>query len=508
MAPKLRTRRPTGIPPWPLILLEGGEKLGKTWTALEFTGDSRVGRAWALDLAEGTLDEYGKIPGADFEIIIHDGTWPDIMGQLEAAVLESIADKAAGKPPCVLVVDTATAEWAMLRSWVDVRSRRVPANVRALQRDPDAELIKPRHLWNPVDERHKAFLRLLLKFEGPVLVTARGKEISATGPDGQPIQGQKDYRVDAQKDIGFDATAWVRLSRTEPPTIIGVRSVKHGVRPGRDPVVPWPDFTLGALIWDIIGCDPKHSQVREIPELNADQVMPGEEPPPIPDDPEANGTAARKPNGRDWLADIKKAEDACDLEQLGKLWNEAAKLPKGQAPDPSLIRTAGERVRAAALRQQQMAKLFALLVTVESHQRRGQASTAAGSTEPARPSGPLTTYAELSDAEVAEFVTTLTGLKKVGTLAQRLTEYGAVDHRPVVAELLSAHNAEAAIALMEKLALRDDADADVAPLLSEPDREALGVREGQSVGLLDLAEKVVHYCEKHGSGPRVLEAAA
>lgn len=275
----LRTRKPTSIPPWPLILLEGGEKVGKTWLALELTGDERVGRSWALDLGEGTLDEYGAIPGADFEIIDHDGTWADIIGQLTAAVEESIEDKAARKPPCVLVVDSGTAEWAMLRAWVDTRARRVPANVRALQKDPDAELVRPRHLWNPVDERHKAFIRLLLRFEGPVIITARGKEISATGPDGQPVAGQKDYRVEGQKDLGYDATAWVRLSRTEPPTVIGVRSVKHGIRPGVDPAKQWPDFTIGALIWDIIGCDPQRSTTRDVRELDADQVMPEEAPP-------------------------------------------------------------------------------------------------------------------------------------------------------------------------------------------------------------------------------------
>jgi hypothetical protein len=246
---------------------------------LEFTGDPRVGRSFALDLSEGTMDEYGAIPGANFEIIIHDGTWPSIIGQLEAAVAASRKDKAAGLPPCVLCIDSATHEWAMLKTWVDTRARRLDRNINALRRNPDAEVVRPRHLWNPVDERHKKFIQLLLRFEGPVLITARGKEVSATGPDGQPVEGKKEYRVDSQKDLAFDATAWVRFSRDEPPTIIGVRSVKWGIRPGQDDPRPDPDFTIGGLIWDVIGCDPKHSQVRDMPALDADQLMTHEQPP-------------------------------------------------------------------------------------------------------------------------------------------------------------------------------------------------------------------------------------
>ena len=78
----LRTRKPTGVPSWPLILLAGEAKTGKTYRAAEFTGDENVGRAFWLDLAEGCADEYGLVPGADYEIVDHDGTWIDIVTQV------------------------------------------------------------------------------------------------------------------------------------------------------------------------------------------------------------------------------------------------------------------------------------------------------------------------------------------------------------------------------------------------------------------------------------------
>lgn len=280
----LKTRKPTGHPPWPMILVEGPEKSGKTWVALQFSGDKRIGRTWAMDLGEGSLDEYGAIPDADFEIIDHDGTWRDIIGQLEAARDEARKDIAADELPPLLVVDTATAEWEMLKAWVDTRARRQKANIEKLRRDPDAEIKASRNLWNDCDARHRRFMTLLHTFPGIVILTARGKEVSATGKDGQPIQGEKDYRVEGNRNLGFEANAWIRFSRDQPPLVVGLRSVNHGIRPGIDAVKPWADFTLGGLVFDVIGCAAGETAGREMRELNADQTMPDEETPGEPDE--------------------------------------------------------------------------------------------------------------------------------------------------------------------------------------------------------------------------------
>src|SRR6478752_6922103 len=132
----LKTRPPTGAVPWPLLLVEGGEKAGKSWAAAVLSSSDKVGRTLWLDWAEGAADEYGAIPGARFEVIDHDGTWLDIIGQVRAA--RDVAQKAVddGEKPVCLVIDSMTAEWDDLKEWVDQKARRREKNRKLLERDP------------------------------------------------------------------------------------------------------------------------------------------------------------------------------------------------------------------------------------------------------------------------------------------------------------------------------------------------------------------------------------
>jgi len=71
----IKSRKPTGVVPYPVILLEGPEKAGKTWAALLLSRSERVGQTYVLDLGEGSADEYGAIPGVRYEVLEHDGTY-------------------------------------------------------------------------------------------------------------------------------------------------------------------------------------------------------------------------------------------------------------------------------------------------------------------------------------------------------------------------------------------------------------------------------------------------
>lgn len=91
----LKTRRPTGAVSWPLILIEGEEKAGKTWSCAELTASDKVGRCYWIDMGEGAADEYGAIPGADYEIVEHDGSWSALyqnVAEIHAAITASLAD--------------------------------------------------------------------------------------------------------------------------------------------------------------------------------------------------------------------------------------------------------------------------------------------------------------------------------------------------------------------------------------------------------------------------------
>lgn len=375
MPPKLRTRKPTGAPSWPLILVAGEAKTGKTYLAALLTGDKRVGRCFWLDLGEGCADEYGAVPGANYEIIEHDGTWIQIIEQVEAVRDIARATLTKGEPPVVLVIDSMTAEWAMLSAWTDARARRSTNNRKMLATDPDAEIDITSNYWNDANSRHNRLMNMLKTFPGIVVMTALESEKTQFGPDGRPVKGApKVARPDAQKKLSADATVWIRLSLEHDPVIMGIRSIRHNIRPGKDRPKPWPDFTLGALIFDFleIGHKEHATQVRDMPTLNADQVMPDE----VVEHPEKS-TPPVAPN-------------------LGR---------------------------------------------------------------------------------AVEFV-------------------------------MSAPDADEATARMARLTQRPEAEAEVAKLLSEPDRETLGLREDETVKLLDLAAKVVEYCERHKVGPRVVEPAA
>jgi hypothetical protein len=264
-----------------LILLAGDSKTGKSFRAAEFTGDQRVGRSFWLDLAEGCADEYGAVPGADYEILDHNGTWVDIIGQVEA--VRDVAREALAKNelPVCLVIDSMTAEWSMLSAWTDTRARRSKANRAALAQDPDAEIDITANYWNDANSRHNRLMNILKTFPGIVVLTAVETEKTQFGPGGKPIAGApKVAKPDAQKRLTADVTAWIRLSLTEEPVVVGIRSLKHNVTPGKDKPEPWADFTLANLVFDFLGINAGTAQVRNMPVLDADQVAAGEDPDP------------------------------------------------------------------------------------------------------------------------------------------------------------------------------------------------------------------------------------
>lgn len=266
----LNTRPPTGAVPWPLILVEGGEKAGKSWAAAMLSTSDKVGRTLWIDWSEGAADEYGAIDGARYEVIEHDGTWLSIMGQVHAARDEAARAVEAGEKPVVLVIDSMTAEWDQLKDWVDGKARRRDVNAKRLERDPEAEVQITPDLWNLANARHKDLMRVLMRFPGIVVMTARGGD-QMEMDNGKPTS-KRVWKVDAQKNLGFDASVWVRLSRTETPQIIGARSVHAGIVPGDDKPKRIPDLTLEQLVFDILKCDPKTAHVRDFTSVQ-DRVL-------------------------------------------------------------------------------------------------------------------------------------------------------------------------------------------------------------------------------------------
>lgn len=285
----LKTRRPTGRVPWPLILIEGGEKSGKSWACAQFSTSKRIGQMYWIDLGEGAADEYGAIPGANYLVVEHDGTWAQIQGAVDAVKAEAARAATAGEPPVVLVIDSMTAEWDLLKDWASDKARqRHNAKARKYKRPeltPDEEPTISMDLWNEAGARHRKLMTTLMTFPGIVLLTARGKDVAALDDNGKPIERQRDYRVEGHKTLGFDASCWIRLDRTKPGVVVGVRSVHVGIRPGYDdPIELARDWSIENIVFDTLRCEPGEAHARDLVELQPSE--PGGEPEPARPDPE------------------------------------------------------------------------------------------------------------------------------------------------------------------------------------------------------------------------------
>ncbi|MGI5414288.1 hypothetical protein [Actinomadura luteofluorescens] len=237
----------------------------------------RIGQMYWIDLGEGSADEYGAIPGADYLVVEHDGSYAQIYAALAEIHRLASAAQAKGEPPVVVVIDSMTAVWDLLKDWATERAKDSKSNKRKLAQDPNAEIKVSTNYWNDANSRHRKLMRLLMTFSGIALMTARGKDVAAMDESGQPVEGRKTYKVEGQKNLGYDSSCWIRLSRDERPLVVGCRSVHTGIRPGRDePMTLDDDWTLESVIFDALRCDPAKAHVRDLvdgqPERTPEQI--------------------------------------------------------------------------------------------------------------------------------------------------------------------------------------------------------------------------------------------
>jgi hypothetical protein len=269
----LKTRRPTGKMAPPVVLLEGDEGAGKSWAAAELSASDKVGRTIWLQIGEVTADEYGQIPGVRYEIAEHDGTWRGIYGVVVDAKEEAEHARTRGDKPMVLVIDTVGAIWELLSDWAYNRAKESTSNRKKLAADPNAEIDITANFWNDANGRWRKLMTAVLTFPGIVILLSRGRETALIGRDGRPVNGQKDYRVDGQKNLAFDVPAWVRMTRDGNPTLVKLRSVRNPVQPGQKPQ-PLPGFTLEKFIFERLGYDPRAAEERQVVPLAAGSDAP------------------------------------------------------------------------------------------------------------------------------------------------------------------------------------------------------------------------------------------
>jgi hypothetical protein len=351
----LKTRKPTGRVPWPCILLEGEEKAGKSFALAQFSASDRIGTLYWIDLNEGAGDEYGAIPGADYYLVEHDGSYAQVLAAVQSVKAEARRAADAGEPPVVLGIDSGSAIWDGLKDWASARAATSTRNRELLKRDPNAEIVITQNLWNDAGARWRKLQTELLTFPGIVVVTARGKEVTEVDASGRPVEGQKTWSVQTHREFPYAATVWVRLRRGRRPLVVGARSIHIGIKPNDDPAKEITDRAatdrlLEWLVFDALKCDPGTAHVRDLVPFHGGGLLEHER---------TEGAAAgrsgaragerRQPDSADLLADlVARIRDVEDDDELREIWAEAnrAALLQVDVPTPGGSYSVAELIRA------------------------------------------------------------------------------------------------------------------------------------------------------------------
>ena len=273
--PVLRLREPTGQPAYPLILVEGGAKWGKTTTALALSASPRVGQTFVFEFGDaggGSADEYRDL--GPFKIVETRGTWADFEGQLDAAMAVPMDDDR----PNVIVVDSGTTLWEDLSWWAERRARNSRRGRDILAADPDAEVEVTSAYWNDAKARWQRMIRKLVGWPGIAVITASGEDVTAFTESGAIIPGRTMYRVAAERTTVAKVTAVVRMVDVACPVLVSVRSAVIGVLPPGGLALP-ADATLDHLIFDLmLGDDrrfavPHLATTRALPKIEAMRMV-------------------------------------------------------------------------------------------------------------------------------------------------------------------------------------------------------------------------------------------
>lgn len=249
----LQTRRPTGKPGWPIILLAGIEKAGKTHAAAVATASKTTQGGYWISFGEAAPEEYDEL--GRFEIVQHESTYRDL--------LRAIDDVNAVEGTHVLVIDSMSRVWDMLKDETQESAWRRAAEKakRSNQRfDKLADEVKPSmDLWNLAAQRWQHIMAAIREHKGPVILTARLDEVNVIGPRDQPT-GEKAWSIQGHKSLPFDVTAIVEMRAYRTALIRGVRSLRW--KAGPDELVPAPDFTVEKL-WQALGIESAEHQPQQ-----------------------------------------------------------------------------------------------------------------------------------------------------------------------------------------------------------------------------------------------------
>lgn len=249
-----QTRPLTGKPSWPLMLLAGIEKAGKTYAALTASASDLVGRSFLIVVGEDVPEEYGQIPGVRAELVEHDGTYRDILAAITWATEQPPAD---GKPNLV-ILDSATRVWNLLSD-----AAQHTANERAKKKGRSVGVDGAdisMDLWNTATQRWNHILDTLRAHQGPAILTARLDEVTVMDEAGKPTK-EKTWKVQAQKALPYDVGVIVQLRAFGVAYLTGVRSLRFKPKPHE--LTPLADDWTVDGLWRQLGMADGNVGARE-----------------------------------------------------------------------------------------------------------------------------------------------------------------------------------------------------------------------------------------------------
>ncbi|MFI6686589.1 AAA family ATPase [Streptomyces sp. NPDC050485] len=241
-----KSRKPTGRPNPPIVLITGQEKTGKSWEAARGSGSDLIGNTYWIEIGgtEGTADYYGRVPGARYEIVEHDGSYQDILDAIRWSIQQPRVD---GKLN-MLVIDSVTSLWDMLSDEIALFARR--RAVRKAQENrrrapsTDDPVVVDADLWNRAKDRWGEVLWLLRRHPGPVLLIARQEVVTAFEND-KPTRNTT-RKVKAEKNLPAAVDAIVELHAVGEAWLTGVRTLHMSIQPGESQ--RFPDFSVDTLL--------------------------------------------------------------------------------------------------------------------------------------------------------------------------------------------------------------------------------------------------------------------
>ncbi|MER5482630.1 AAA family ATPase [Streptomyces sp. NPDC002812] len=231
-----------------MLLLAGTEKSGKSYEAAKFSGSALLGRTFWVQIGEGEGHHYGAVPGANYELVPHQGTYRDILDAIRWAVWQPRGED--GKPNAI-VVDSVTILWELLGDEQAIIARRRAAERAAKQKTPapdPTDFTITTDQWAVAKRRWAQVIDALRHHDGPVILCARLDEVTVFDAAGQPTK-ERFFKVQAEKKLPFEVTGSIHLRGYRRAYLTGIRTLRMNIAP--DQSTPYPGFSLDKLMRDL-----------------------------------------------------------------------------------------------------------------------------------------------------------------------------------------------------------------------------------------------------------------